>query len=321
MKAILHIGQQKTGSTSLQYFWEKNRKQLLKKGVLYPKSLGNNKQVKIFTEHEQIVDPDSSVVKAFLKERDKGEISTVLLSEENLYVCKPHIKEHIKQFLLTHFEEIEIVVYLRRQEEHIPSHYQQAVKGKVGLSLSQWINKMVKIKKHYYQYDQVLGVWAALLPQAEIIVVPFSIVKEQSLYTHCLSYLKIDSDGLSMDVSSLNQSWDRRSIELFRIINSIAKEDPDLVGESMRSDLRRYILDNLQQQSKTDKIVLSQEQLNLIYESTHESNQRLLRAYEIDVEYHPYFLDRKSAKTGLEDIETDELFKLLFGFLTKKGVI
>ena len=317
MKAILNIGQQKTGSTSLQYFWEKNRQQLRDKGVLYPKSLGVNKQVKIFAQHEQIQDPNSALVRSFVKERDRSDFSTVLFSEENLYVCKAHIKEHIKEFLLQHFTEIEIVVYLRRQEEHIPSHYQQAVKGRVGLPLDQWIKKMVKIKNQYYQYDRVLDVWATLFPDAQIRVVPFSIVKEQSLYTHCLSYLGIDNVGLNMDVPSLNQSWDRRSIELFRIVNFIAKEQPELVGEDMRIDLRKYILEDLQQ-NKGDKITLSQEQLDLIYESTHESNERLINKYDIDRRHHSYLLNPKTAKPTTPLLSNEELFAMILGYLKKR---
>lgn len=317
MKAILHIGQQKTGSTSLQYFWEKNRSALKARGVLYPKSMGKNKQIRIFSEHEQLGDAGSSLMRSFQRELDQSGAETVLFSEENLYVCKPHIKAYVRDFLLHHFSEIEIVVYLRRQEEHIPSHYQQAVKGRVGLPLDRWIKKMVRIKNQYYKYDQVLDTWRALFPTASIRVVPFAVVREQSLYDHSLSYLGIDGGGLDMDVPSLNESWDRRSIELFRNVNALAKERPELISEEMRVDIRRYIVEDLDQH-KGDKIILSQEQLDVIYEATTESNRRLISTYDVDERYHSYFMEQQQAKPMGEAIKTQDLFYILLSYLKRR---
>ena len=36
MKLYLHIGQSKTGTTSLQYFFQKNRQNLIQNKILYP---------------------------------------------------------------------------------------------------------------------------------------------------------------------------------------------------------------------------------------------------------------------------------------------
>lgn len=42
MKAILHIGTEKTGTTSFQSFMHRNRDAVLARGVLYPDRLGGD---------------------------------------------------------------------------------------------------------------------------------------------------------------------------------------------------------------------------------------------------------------------------------------
>src|ERR1043165_5358722 len=44
-RAFLHIGVEKTGTTTIQAFMAKNRQALTKKGVLYPRAPGNENHV------------------------------------------------------------------------------------------------------------------------------------------------------------------------------------------------------------------------------------------------------------------------------------
>ncbi|MBT8232847.1 MAG: hypothetical protein HKO66_13760, partial [Saprospiraceae bacterium] len=114
MKLILHIGQQKTGSTSLQSFLFDNYKSLIDKGYLYPKSLGieYKKQHLLFKEHKPSNNNGESLKAPLLQEIKDKNASTVIISDENLYSGILVEKEKISAFLTSIFDEIDIIIYL-----------------------------------------------------------------------------------------------------------------------------------------------------------------------------------------------------------------
>lgn len=310
MKAILHIGQQKTGSTSLQYVLEVNRKKLSSNNILYPKSLGHNKQVSLQRDWSILQNPDSSLSIEFKKELKAQDWDYVIFSEENLFVCKPFIKEAVRDFLHRHFDEIIIVVYLRRQELHIPSHYQQAVKGKVHLTTDEWINRMMKIKNNYYLYDKVIDTWSGLMPKAEIIIKPFYNLQGNELYFDFLKIVDIHNfDDYNFEVPLLNESIDKKSIELFRIINKLKFKKELNISEKTRVDLRNFLIKN----SSKEKLLLSQRQIELIFSETNESNKRLVSKYKLSESHNSYFTEKLSLKkqTIKEEEEEEEALQLV----------
>jgi hypothetical protein len=151
MKAILHIGINKTGTTSIQSFLVKNRKMLRKQGFLYPRTLGSTQHIKLAAYALDSNDltagyrirmglTSSQSLEAFrsnLREKLSNELAaapigtkTVIFSAES---CSAFSQESelycLKNLLSEFFDDIEVVVYLRRQDQFAVSLYSTTLKG------------------------------------------------------------------------------------------------------------------------------------------------------------------------------------------------
>jgi hypothetical protein len=148
-RAILHIGTYKTGSTSIQAFLDGNAARLRKHGVYFPFSLGrpNHHGLTVVA----LSDRETTGLIRYLELEDKGkrearrtqfadaltaelaalpdDIATVVFSNEHLCGLNttPEV-ERVRDLLAPHFDGIEILVYLRRQDQRIISDYTQKVR-------------------------------------------------------------------------------------------------------------------------------------------------------------------------------------------------
>ena len=136
MKLILHIGTEKTGTTSIQKFLLKNREALNKQNILYPKStcglLGNHRWVPTFAYNEKFEDDfiiknfncNSTLRKdsldkkldEFKKEISNSNANICLLSSEHFSSRLVNIQEiyKLKSILEDFFDEISIILYIRK---------------------------------------------------------------------------------------------------------------------------------------------------------------------------------------------------------------
>ncbi len=149
MNCVLHIGLEKTGTTSIQHCFAKNRSQLKAQGVLYPACLGEISHVKLTAyalEQEKIDDirtglgvksPEAvprfrkNIVAQLKQEIVTSGCSTLLLSNENLSSRLNQEKElqRLKQLLEASCDNITVYVYLRRQSELYNASVSTAVKA------------------------------------------------------------------------------------------------------------------------------------------------------------------------------------------------
>ncbi|NWG90941.1 MAG: hypothetical protein HXY21_00325 [Parvularculaceae bacterium] len=148
-RAILHIGTYKTGSTSIQAFLDNNAARLRDQGVYFPFSPGrpNHHGLTVVA----LSDRETTGLIRYLDLEDKekrearraefaealtaelaslpDDVATVVFSNEHLCGLNttPEI-ERVKELLAPHFGRIEILVYLRRQDQRIISDYTQKVR-------------------------------------------------------------------------------------------------------------------------------------------------------------------------------------------------
>lgn len=178
MDAILHIGTEKTGTTSFQRFCHLNRAELAAQGVLYPARLGgdNHRSVAMYglsaatpdeaivargirTEHE--MDAFRRSVENTLDEQLKAAPADAvcLLSSEHLHsrLKTPDQIEHVHALLAPRFDRITVMVHLRPQVDVAVSL--ASTQSRVGGAVRRGFFDQMSPEGLYYNYDKLVAAW------------------------------------------------------------------------------------------------------------------------------------------------------------------
>ena len=179
---FLHIGINKTGTTTIQNVLSQQYRQLLKKGILYPKAGRNgvahyklSHALGFFqgkTKHKSCYRQAKEIKKQLLKEINLTQPKAIILSSE-MFVLPKSVKV-VKDFF-SEFE-VKIVVYLRRHDDWWESAYNQAVKTVVSPPWQQGFANFLRFKRknpNYGNYRFLLDNWADVFGRENIIVRPF----------------------------------------------------------------------------------------------------------------------------------------------------
>jgi hypothetical protein len=183
---VLHIGLEKTGTTSIQATLAANRERLLALGCLYPRSLGEKSHVRAYAYASDgppdeikmqcgLAGPGS--VEAFrrdLESRFADEIAeakpaTIIVSNEHLSSRLLSIPEvsRLRGLLSVHCRSIKVVVYLRAQGDAHRSAYSTYVKTG-GADAFQ--APSARLLRDRYLYDLLLERWQTVFGADNIIV-------------------------------------------------------------------------------------------------------------------------------------------------------
>jgi len=314
MKAILHIGQQKTGSTILQNFFSEHQEILLKEyGILYPRSLGIKKQRKLLQSSEELLNANSDLSKEFQKELSSSNPRIVFFSEENLFAVNQNKKHNIYTFLNKIFNEVEILVYLRRQEDHILSLYQQKIRGKYTLTIPEFVKDKLQSNNSYYNYYTNVNNWENIFGQNKVRVKCFHNLRESDICRDVLYYLGLNWNfpDFQRNGRSTNKSFDAVSTELIRTLNILESKNPKLFPIKFKRFLRLYLKDKTRQQ----KFVLSQQLLDFVYRTTQTSNELLCKSYFHKENDKKYFLSPYRSEQDAylnENISKSKLVNLMY---------
>jgi|GEM_PF-6632034 hypothetical protein len=169
---ILHIGLTKTGTSSIQRFLSERVELLYNRGLIYPQS--GRARFGATAHHNlayELLDDSAEVHGRFLPERggwadalaeiDKtgtGIISTEALSK----LDEPQIGR-LKTVLAG--RSVRIVVYLRRQDLRLHSHYNQRARfGRVDFDVQAFLDR----EWPKGQYDETLSPWMTHFPDVDI---------------------------------------------------------------------------------------------------------------------------------------------------------
>ncbi len=162
---ILHIGTEKTGTTSIQDFLALNRAQLKQQGILYPESLGQRNHIKLaaYASHktwQSLSKPltygesDHESFSQLLKQKLQEELALqpegcAIVSNEHLHSRLQDASQinSIKTLLEQFFHPITVLVYFRRQDLMSFSQYSTALKAGFAEAMP------FKLAKNPYYYD------------------------------------------------------------------------------------------------------------------------------------------------------------------------
>jgi hypothetical protein len=239
----LHIGSGKTGTSSIQHFLHRNRDHLAELGHLYPQTPGETRHTRLGLfikpdddlvdtprwRREQFPSPEAfrrAFRRRLFREIDKSGLPRVLFSDEALYGSPDRALRRLSRFADKIADSLRLVVYLRRQDDHLVSRYQQVVKAGETRRLAERTDRMDLSKT--YDYHARLQTWQRLLRPAAFVVRPFERDRfaDGSLFQDFLDAVGIPARVAELDqVSLFNESLDAESVELLRILNILRGED------------------------------------------------------------------------------------------------
>ena len=223
----LHIGLEKTGTTSIQKAMAEKREALHRERVLFPKSLGTknnfshirlllygldeglNRFLKSYPGYNM---PDypafrAQLEKDFEREVEASGCKTIVISSEHLssQLASPRQIESVANFLRRVANDIRIVVYLRRQDHMAVSRYFSALKA--GSTHDFSFETVSKNLPKYFNFDVLLSRWAHVFGHDKLIVRWFDeqCFKDGDLLTDFADVVNLP---LTLDPQFLNPSFD-----------------------------------------------------------------------------------------------------------------
>lgn len=241
---VLHIGSDKTGTTSIQGFLRHNRAALAEAGWLFPRTLGQPRHLRfgMFTA------PDEALVRSqdwfrggygdlppaefrqrvrrrLFREIREAAAEGVLISDEALFSASWERVDRLRLFTDRFARSVRVVVYLRRQDDHLVSSYQQVIKRGEVDRLSAWVQRD---RRRFYDYHRRLCVWRDHLEPDAMVVRRFERPRfvGGDLVADFLTAADLGVDRTSLEpTGTRNESLSAEAVEMLRLLNLHQVED------------------------------------------------------------------------------------------------
>lgn len=242
MKCILHIGMEKTATTTLQGWLYDNQAGLSKVGVYLSDNLGktNNRLVPAYFQGHlnawamrSWINSDAEKMPYFegFIERLKSEIQTAKKTHNYFVITSEYLhsrvrkKDEIEQlyiFLSSMFDEVEVVCYFRDQFDVAVSLYSTALKVDSFASVESFVDQ-AEPENYYYNYLQIADNWAGVFGKTNCNFRIYDRSKfiGNDIRLDFLSVIDsgIDAAKLNMDKDANNESLSLLQGAAFRAIN------------------------------------------------------------------------------------------------------
>lgn len=233
----VHIGVEKTGSTSVQMTMARNRAELKALGLLYPRSLGERNQTKAYAfasqgsmdelktavglrSVEDIQEFRQKVRSDLAREVNERRPARIVVSNEHLSsrLTRPSEVERLANLLRRHCQAIRVLVYIRPQGEALRSAYSTYIKTG-GTARFAYPNQAEISAK--YDYETLLDLWAGEFGEEAIDVRIFDRrdLAGGDVVTDFLQYLGLGLAALA-PAREMNKSLGRASMEFLRRFNA-----------------------------------------------------------------------------------------------------
>lgn len=316
MKLILHIGSEKTGTTAIQHFLADNRALLKQQGYYYPStdfcdfahfslvapfhSLDNNgKPLEFIPKNNQTSYEVWEPIKEIFEE-DKD--AKVIISAEHFSSrLKEKGIEALKQMIdwVNPNLDVEIVYYVRRQDEYFESWYSTHVKAGGTLTVDEAF-KMRLNQKWFYDHYFIVSHWINMFSNAEIKVVPFekTQLKNHLFEDFCDRVGLIFDSNFKINVKDSNEAWSFPFLDLAREVNLYHQVNPLKDRYAFLTKISRYFEYN-------KKSFISDEKKLLLLDKYSNSNIKLAKdLLNRDWFFESSKLSKSYQEPNLVDIQT-----------------
>ncbi|MBB3168363.1 hypothetical protein [Simiduia aestuariiviva] len=259
----LHIGTEKTGTTSIQKALADGRTTLLENHILYPVSLGERNHVKLalscykgnrridFFERVlaqsdmSLEDFRDSMVKEFHDELEMYELRQVVISNEHLSaVLNDSVSiEELFKFLNDYFLRIIVVVYLRRQDRLATSLHTTRI-----LSGSSQFGDVFSLQGggSRYEYAKLIKSYQDIFGKENIIIRRYQeggLVQGDSLHDF-LSVTSLDKYVAPVGLVNENASLSEKAQEFLAYFNKEIPKFIDGMPNPLYGDIQRLLRDS-----------------------------------------------------------------------------
>lgn len=326
---VLHIGSGKTGTSSIQQFLRRNRDRLAERGILVPRSPGEGRHVQVGL----YIKPDSALAgrlswrqsgftspaefrvdfrRRLSAEIDESGLSRMLLSDEGVYASSEEAMKGLRGLVDDMARSLRLVVYLRRQDDHLCSRYQQSVKTGCVDRLSSWVEHDMG---WLYDYAARLRRFDRIVAPTELVVRRFEPGRfaEGSLFQDFLDAVGVEAcAGDLAQVPDHNHSLDAESVELLRLLNCYRVEFEGATADQIDN---RGFLAALADASSDLTLTLPAAVLDAFMARWEDSNRAVAKEFLGDPSGHLFRTGRRSRRTTADQrLDPDRLpyfFELL----------
>ena len=348
-ECLLHIGTEKTGTTTLQSFLGANRAKLAKHGFFVPASLSpyqavaNHQRLTTFSLRESNLGDDlrraaglsssedvqshrAKVRADFIAElsQEKPSAERLLLSNEHCHSRLVFLDEveTLRDFIMEFAEKVIVVVYLRPQHQLAISLYNQALRAgyyDIGILPSFSTTERRWVERRYFDYWDLLSRWSAVFGRANIRPNIFEVNRlvNRSIIDDFLKVLDL-SDETLIRPTDRNKSLSAGAQPAMNALNRYARSG----RMSITPRLRARAIALLEALSNDEGVLPSRSEVTAFYRQFAEGNELVRKNYypdqaalfELDFSRYP--------EKAVEPVsETDSLIETLTAVLSDSSLL
>lgn len=311
---VVHVGMGKTGTSTIQATFHRSRKLLRRQGILYPRSPGKRRHTRLGLAMQP--DPERprtsagwrrqeastpaelrpAFEEALFAELGQGE-QHVVFSDEALLAATPEGIDNMRELFDRMASRVRVVAYLRRQDDHLCSRYQQVVKreGEVRTLAERATLDMSRV----YDYRAQLEAWRDRMRPDELVVRTFEPAHFEggSLVSDFVAATGLDVDAGSLaDLTTKNESLDAESVEFLRLLNLVHRQRDEVPAIPVVGRMVR----RLQRSSEGSTLTLPDAALDDFMEQWRESNETVAREFVAGAPPELFRTPRKTRNTTTE---------------------
>ena len=303
MKFIVHIGSEKTGSSSIQQFMHMNKSALAERGFLYLHNAGrvdyrdiaafclNQGRTDAYLRRKRVNTPSrrAEFDKDFLSDFHRqlgavtGDIHTVIISSEHFSARLRSLKEieRLKRLLSKYSSEVKIVCYIRDQGAKVCSQYSTRIKTGDKEKFSNYVTAYLHKVENKDDYSSKFEQWGKVFGCENLNVRLFdkSFFDGGTLLSDFVRQLPAGIDENQLPFPKYkNQALSRRGCEWLRRLNYFFPERVRgyAVVERFREE---WLIPSVALLTKGEGLQLNSEQKALIAQKFGQSNARACAKY------------------------------------------
>ena len=326
MKLILHIGTEKTATTTLQYFLYHNRKALLEQRIALLDKLDQpcNRKMAAYCLPDEVFDDyftDKNInsvsgkrklFEPFLEDL-RTEISKAQKKADIVIITCEHFHSRLKDtasiqklhdLIKPYFDAIEICCYFREQSSLALSAYSTAIVAGETNDFEVFLMDATP-ENHYYNYDSLFTKWAEVFGRQTLRPMLYGSqhFHEGDIRRDFLRVAKenIDFDQLDFNVADRNRRLGLVGLKLAQINNIL---NPRYLQDGSQNKLRRAIFSAIQNSSASSLGEHLFPHASDIYCAFEESNTSFASKF-LGFKGNPFSAPEASAEKKLSKIQLD----------------